>query len=62
MRLRPSANDGGQPPNDGSRAANVVIPGQPQVLLAPTAPVVLFPEGCAGGHRQLGELTPSART
>jgi transposase len=33
-------------------------PGHPQVLLEPTATVALFPEGCACGHRELGELTP----
>ena len=33
-------------------------PGHPQVLLAPTATVALFPEGCACGQRALGELSP----
>jgi transposase len=33
-------------------------PGHPQGLLAPTATIALVPEGCACGHRELGELTP----
>jgi transposase len=32
-------------------------PGHPQVLLEPTATVSLFPDTCACGQRELGELT-----
>src|SRR5262245_43539896 len=33
-------------------------PGHPQVLLAPTATISLFPEVCACGQRELVELIP----
>jgi len=33
-------------------------PGHSQALLAPTATVALFPEGCSCGHREFVELTP----
>jgi transposase len=33
-------------------------PGPPQVLLEPTATLSRFPAGCAGGPRELVELTP----
>lgn len=36
-------------------------PGQPQVLLEPTATVALFPQGCVCGHREFAELPPYHR-
>jgi transposase len=33
-------------------------PGHPQLLLAPTSTVALFPEGCPCGHHELAELRP----
>ena len=56
-RPRQSANDGGLGAERRKPGANPGHRGHPPGLLAPTAPIALFPDACPCGPRRLADLT-----